>query len=128
MTTRATRLSGQVDPGVKPTFTACGRYQTDDSNDNIYVCANGINTGTFGYNNLQWYGGTYYHKFDENWHIAIEPGTCTRTMCRTSTARSTNIGGAPNPFYYMVNGPAMAQCPGNTQSDLHGARVVDRPI
>jgi hypothetical protein len=36
------------------------------------VCANGLNTGTYGYNNLQWYGFTYYHKFDELWHIAIE--------------------------------------------------------
>jgi len=25
-----------------------------------------------GYNNLQWLGGTYYHKFNDNWHIAFE--------------------------------------------------------
>ena len=71
-TTAQSYYQGQVDPGVKPTFSACGRYQTDSAYDNLYVCANGLNTGTYGYNNLQWYGFTYYHKFDELWHIAIE--------------------------------------------------------
>src|SRR5271166_3754338 len=60
------------DPGTQPTFTACARYQTDNSNDNAQFCANGINDGHYGYNNLQWYGITYYHKFDEKWHIAFE--------------------------------------------------------
>lgn len=33
---------------------------------------NGINSGAWGYNNLQWYGFTYYHKFNDHWHIAVE--------------------------------------------------------
>src|SRR5208337_2483682 len=60
------------DPGTQPTLTVCARYTTDSSNDNAQVCANGINDGTWGYNNLQWYGATYYHKFDEKWHLAFE--------------------------------------------------------
>ncbi|MFY9626564.1 MAG: outer membrane beta-barrel protein [Methylocystis sp.] len=114
-TTAQPAYSGEVDPGVKPTFTACGRYQTDDSYDNIYLCANGINTGTFGYNNLQWYGGTYYHKFDENWHIAIEAWHMHEdNVPNLNSPFNGTMAGTPNPFYYMVNGPALAQCPGNT--------------
>ena len=85
-TTAQSYYQGQVDPGVKPTFTACGRYETDSAYDNLYICANGLNTGTYGYNNLQWYGFTYYHKFDDSGTSPSNSGTCTRTMCRTSTA------------------------------------------
>lgn len=60
------------DPGAIPSFTGCIRYQTDAGNDNIYLCADAENSGTWGYNNLQWYGLTYYHKFDEHWHISFE--------------------------------------------------------
>jgi opacity protein-like surface antigen len=107
--------SGQVDPGFKPTFTGCARYQTDTAYDNLYVCANGLNTGTYGYNNLQWYGMTYYHKFDELWHIAIEFWHMHENNVPNlnSLANSTIGLTAPNPFYYMVNAPALAQCPGN---------------
>jgi len=41
------------DPGAQPSFTACFRYTWNDGNDNIYPCANAINHGTYGYNNLQ---------------------------------------------------------------------------
>ncbi len=64
--------SGPEDPGIQPSFSGCLRYQTDDAHDNVYLCANTINSGTYGYNNLQWYGGTFFHKFDENWHLAVE--------------------------------------------------------
>jgi hypothetical protein len=60
------------DPGAQPSFTACFRYTWNDGSDNIYPCANAINHGTYGYNNLQWYGFTYYHKFDDHWHISTE--------------------------------------------------------
>jgi hypothetical protein len=60
------------DPGTQPTLTACARWNSDDSWHNVNACANGINSGQWGYNNLQWYGLTTYHKFSENWHIAIE--------------------------------------------------------
>ena len=100
--------SGQADPGIKPSFVACGRYQTDDAYDNIYLCANGVNTGTFGYNNQQWYGGSFYHKFDEAWHIAIEAWH----MHEDNVPNATSIfaGAVANPFYYQVNGPNLAQC------------------
>jgi len=64
--------SGSRDPGVGPTYTGCFQWDSDTSWDNIYVCANGLNTGNWGYNNLQWIGWTWYHKFDEHWHISFE--------------------------------------------------------
>jgi hypothetical protein len=63
------------DPGSMPSFTGCFRYQTDSGNDNINACADAINTGKWGYNNLQWYGFTYYHKFTDKWHVAWEAYT-----------------------------------------------------
>ena len=115
-TTAQSYYQGQVDPGVKPTFTACGRYQTDSAYDNLYICANGLNTGTYGYNNLQWYGFTYYHKFDELWHIAIEFWHMHENNVPNVNSFVNQVAGGlttPNPFYYQVNAPAMAQCPGN---------------
>src|SRR5215813_13076871 len=63
------------DPGAKASLTGCVRYQTDSGNDNIYLCADAINDGIWGYNNLQWFGGTYYHKFNDQWHISFEAYT-----------------------------------------------------
>ncbi len=60
------------DPGARPSFSGCIRYETNSANDDIYLCMNGINSGTWGYNNLQWKGFTYYHKFTEKFHVAVE--------------------------------------------------------
>ncbi len=107
-TTAQPAYSGQADPGIKPSFVACGRYQTPDAYDNIYLCANGVNTGTFGYNNQQWYGGSFYHKFNEDWHIAIESWHMHED--NVPNLLSPLVTTVANPFYYMVNGPNLAQC------------------
>lgn len=61
------------DPGAQlPSFTACARFNWNQGNDNLMPCMNGINNGQWGYNNLQWYGATYYHKFNDHWHISME--------------------------------------------------------
>jgi len=60
------------DPGVQPSLTACVRYQSDSAYDSVYACGNGLNDGTWGYNNLQQFTTTYYHKFNEQWHISAE--------------------------------------------------------
>ena len=62
----------KVDPGTMPTYTACFRWNSDSGKDDINACANAINRGTYGYNNLQWYGFTYYHQFNDKWHFAYE--------------------------------------------------------
>ena len=38
----------------------------------LYVVADAINSGVWGYNNLQWWGVTYYHKFNDQWHLSFE--------------------------------------------------------
>jgi putative OmpL-like beta-barrel porin-2 len=105
------------DPGAKPSLTGCVRYQTDSGNDNIYLCADAINDGIWGYNNLQWFGGTYYHKFNEQWHISFESYTLfQKNVPNATNATVQNIvanGGTPfsNPFSGIVfNAPNMAQC------------------
>jgi hypothetical protein len=60
------------DPGAMPTYTACVRWSSVDGRDDVNACANDINTGEWGYNNLQWFGLTAYHKWNEQWHIAWE--------------------------------------------------------
>ena len=60
------------DPGATPSATVCTRYQSLDGHNDLNVCADAINSGQYGYNNLQWYGFTYYHKFSERWHVSSE--------------------------------------------------------
>ncbi len=57
---------------AKPSFMGCVSYTTKSVNDNYYLCANGINDGIYGYNNIQQYDGTWYHKFSGKWHMASE--------------------------------------------------------
>jgi hypothetical protein len=105
------------DPGAKPSVTGCVRYQTDSVNDNVYLCADAINDGIWGYNNLQWFGGTYYHKFNEQWHISFESYLLyQRSVINLNNPVAQNIianGGTPfsNPFSGIVfNAPNGAQC------------------
>jgi hypothetical protein len=103
------------DPGSQPSVTVCVRYSWNDGNDNIQPCANGINNGVWGYNNLQWYGGTYYHKFDDHWHLSFEfydehqngvPNGLNPTVQAIYAA-----GGTPfSPQYIAFNSPNLAQC------------------
>ena len=58
--------------GAKPSGTACLNYTTSTVNDNFYVCANGINTAKYAYNNIQQYDATWYHKFSKSLHMATE--------------------------------------------------------
>ena len=57
---------------AKPSFMGCVSATTESVNDNFYVCANGINDGTYAFNNIQMYDATWYHRFHKTWHIATE--------------------------------------------------------
>jgi len=57
---------------AKPSGTACIDYTTKSVNDNVYLCANGVNTAKFAYDNVQQYDATWYHRFSRNWHVANE--------------------------------------------------------
>ena len=58
--------------GAKPSGTVCLDYTTASVNDNLYLCANGINSGVYAYDNLQQYDGTWYHRFSKSIHMATE--------------------------------------------------------
>src|ERR1700744_5833509 len=60
------------DPGAQPSLAGCIRWTSDSGDDTFYPCMDGINNGNWGYNNLQWYGFTYYHKFSDQWHLSYE--------------------------------------------------------
>ena len=59
-------------PDAKPSFTGCISSSTKTMNDNFYTCVNGINNGTYAFNNVQQYDETWYHKFNATWHMATE--------------------------------------------------------
>jgi hypothetical protein len=57
---------------ARPSATACLSFTFHGGNDNIYSCINGLNSDTYSYNNLQMFDNTWYHKFNNSWHMATE--------------------------------------------------------
>jgi len=96
---------GKADPGKQPSLEACVRWTSDSAHDNVYICADGINNGTWGYNNLQWYGFTYYHKFNDNWHISWEAW-----HIHQNNVPDVSQGYVGTPFDGMRNPPFEAVC------------------
>jgi hypothetical protein len=106
------------DPGATPSFTGCLRFD-DFYNSDLNLCADAINSGTWGYNNLQWYGFTFYHKFSSRFHVSAEfydmfendvPNLNNPTVQALNTQFGTDGGtpfGAP---YILFNAPNEAQC------------------
>ncbi len=103
------------DPGAQPTLTLCARYQSQDGYNDINLCANGINRGQWGYNNLQWYGLTAYHTFNKYWHISYEiydeHQDGVPNAKNPAALNIYNNGGTPfSPQYIPNNAPDLAQC------------------
>jgi hypothetical protein len=102
------------DPGAKPSISGGVRYTTDDGRDNIYVVADGINNGVWGYNNLQWYGVTYYHKFNDQWHLSWEGYTLSQRKVLNITDPAGIIANNGYPFSplngFLHNAPGFAIC------------------
>jgi Putative beta-barrel porin-2, OmpL-like. bbp2 len=107
------------DPGAVPSVTGGVRWTSDTGNDSIYVVADAINGGQWGYNNLQWYGLTAYHKFNDQWHISFE----TYNLHQNNVLNANNpaalaafaAGGTPfSPQYMPFNAPGLAFCNSTT--------------
>ena len=108
------------DPGAQPSVTLGVRWTSNSGNDDLNIVADGINNGTWGYNNLQWYGFTYYHKFNDQWHISIEsynehqnhvPNLLNSLVTNTLGTGFVNLGGTPfSPQYMPANAPNLAVC------------------
>jgi Putative beta-barrel porin-2, OmpL-like. bbp2 len=82
------------DPGAQPSVTAGVRWQSDNGWDNIYVVADAFNDGTWGYNNLQWTGITWYHRINDQWHFSWEAYTLDQR----------NVLNASDPAHIIANG------------------------
>jgi hypothetical protein len=103
------------DPGATPSITGGVRWTSDSGNDDINIVANGINGGQWGYNNLQWYGMTYYHKFDDRWHISFEiydeHQNNVLNANNPAALAAFAAGGTPfSPQVMPFNSPFLAQC------------------
>ena len=104
-----------ADPGAMPTYTFCARWNSDDGANDFQACENGINRGTWGYNNLQWSGVTFYHKFNDKWHVAAEGyHEFQRDVPNLNNPLVGYIfanNGAPfGPAYTPYNSPGLANC------------------
>jgi hypothetical protein len=102
-----------LDPGAVPSIAAGIRWQSDNGYDNVYAVVDGINGGTWGYNNLQWKGITWYHKFNEQWHFSWEAYNLSQS--RVPNALLLNSGPAAfagtTPFSnFNYNSPFLAIC------------------
>jgi hypothetical protein len=103
------------DPGAQPSLAACVRWTSDSGDDTFYPCMDGINSGSWGYNNLQWYGFTYYHKFSDQWHLSYEfYDLHQRNVPNLNNPVAADLyhnGGTPfSPPYILFNQPGAAQC------------------
>src|SRR5271169_1220032 len=103
------------DPGAVPSGTFGVRWTSDDGRDDLNLVADAINGGQWGYNNLQWYGATYYHKLNDYWHLAFE----TYNLHQNNVANLDNpaaaaiIAGGGTPFspqFIPFNAPNGAHC------------------
>jgi hypothetical protein len=109
------------DPGNQPSLTACIRYTWNGGWDNIYPCIDGINNAEWGYNNIQWHGFTYYHRFNDQWHIDFEAYYLDEHDVPNNrnpiTLATLAAGGTPfSPQYVPLNGPNIVYC--STASQL----------
>jgi hypothetical protein len=103
------------DPGAVPSFTYGFRWQSDNAWDNIYVIADSTNSGTWGYNNLQWYGITWYHRINPEWHFSWETYTLSQRNVLNITDPDHIIANGGFPFTpangIFYNAPNFAVCP-----------------
>jgi hypothetical protein len=102
------------DPGAQLSYTAGARWQSDSGWDSVYVVENGINNGTWGYNNLQWTGLTWYHRFSPDWHLAWENYLSEQRNVLNITDPLGIIANGGFPFSpangFRFNAPFFAQC------------------
>ena len=108
------------DPGSMPSVSACVRYLSDDGKTAIMPCADAINSGRYGYNNLQWYGFTFYHTFDAHWHVSYEAYDLFENRVPNSLNSDVQTiyanGGAPfSSRFIQYNAPDLAVCRNATE-------------
>jgi len=121
------------DPGAKPSGTVGIRWTSDDGKDDLNLVADAWNDGTWGYNNLQWIGFTYYHKFNDYWHIAFETWNLHETRVpnynNPVAAALLLNGGTPfSPQYMPFNAPGAAFCGGAKTFNPNNPAPTNPPL
>lgn len=59
-------------PDAKATFNGCAVFLFNEGRDSIYPYINALNSGKYGYNNLNSVYNTWYHKFSPSVHMSTE--------------------------------------------------------
>jgi hypothetical protein len=106
---------------AKLTGNVCAAYTWKDGGDNLYACANSINSGKYAYNNLSAYYLTYYHKINATWHTDTEawyqyekdvPNLCYGLSPCISYGSNANIGANAGEITgpSLITGANGAQC------------------
>jgi Putative beta-barrel porin-2, OmpL-like. bbp2 len=118
------------DPGAVPSITAGFRWTSDDGRDDLNFVMDAWNSGTWGYNNLQWIGFTYYHKLSDYWHIAFETWNIHNFNVpdlnnAAAVALIANNGTPFSPAFMQFNAPNAAVCLGaKNWTPAGGATIV----
>jgi hypothetical protein len=112
------------DPGNNASLTACVRMVWNDGWDTLYPCADGINNGAWGYNNIQWHGFTYYHRFNDQWHIDFESYYLTEhgvpNLRNPAAVAIFEGGGTPfSPQNVPFNPPNLVYCHGTSKYECN---------
>ena len=94
-----------------PACNTCGASQ-----DDIYFCANSINSGKYAYNNLNAYYFTWYHKINATWHTATE--SWYQYERDTPNLNNPNVGliGSSVPDPLLIFGANGARCNNTTET------------
>ena len=106
---------------AKLTGNFCAAYTWSDGGNNLYACANSVNSGKYAYNNLDAYYLTWYHKINPTWHTDTEawyqfeklvPNLCYGLTPCISYGSNANIGanGAGIISPSLITGANGAQC------------------
>ena len=129
-----TGLSGGCDAALwtqdaKATGTLCLSYTFSKGGDNIYGCANSINSAKYAYNNLAAYYLTWYHKINAKWHFDTEVWYqyeknvpehiwhCSdrkrreRRMVRARASRRASRPSGPSPTMWKGSSARRTRCP-----------------
>jgi len=112
---------------AKLTGDACLSYTWTDGANNLYACANAVNSAKYAYNNVNAYYLTYYHKINATWHTDTEawyqyerdvPNLCYLLTPCVSYGSNANIGANAGSITSpgLITGANGAQC---NPSDMH---------
>lgn len=96
---------------AKLTGNFCASYNWTDGGNNLYFCANSLNSAKYAYNNISAYYLTYYHKINATWHTDTEgwyqyerdvPNECYKLSPCISYGPHANI----EEYYSEITSPA----------------------